>query len=120
MKVKRQFIAIIVFTFLTFLIISLVPSNSYLVGLRYAVGFVFVSFIPGYCLVQLLFIKNGKVDIVEKMVLSVALSFSITSLVGLFLGLTAIGINFTSVTVSLTAVVLFLSFLALLISSKCQ
>jgi uncharacterized membrane protein len=85
---------------------------------RYAFGFIFVSFIPGYCLVYLLFSKREKVDMVEKIVLSVALSFSIAGLVGLFLGLTPIGINFTSVTISLTAVVLFLSLLALFISRE--
>jgi uncharacterized membrane protein len=75
--------------------------------LRYAFGFVFVAFLPGYCLVNILFTGRSKVDSVEQVVLSVALSFGLDGLVGLFLGLSPIGINFTSITVSLSAVVLF-------------
>jgi uncharacterized membrane protein len=117
-KGRYQFILIIAFTALTMLTAHIIPSDSCLVVFRYAFGFIFVSFIPGYCLVYLLFSKREKVDMVEKIVLSVALSFSIAGLVGLFLGLTPIGINFTSVTISLTAVVLFLSLLALFISRE--
>jgi len=112
LKNRRWFIAVLVFTALTLLTTYTIPSDSYLIVFRYFFGFIFISFIPGYCLVRLLFAKNGNMDLVEELVLSVALSFSITSLVGLFLGLTPIGINFTSVTVSLTLVVLVLSFLA--------
>ncbi|MEM0058727.1 MAG: DUF1616 domain-containing protein [Candidatus Bathyarchaeia archaeon] len=115
---KRWLIAVVAFTILTLLAVYAIPNDSYLIVFRYIFGFIFISFIPGYCLVQLLFAKNGKVDVIEKLVLSVALSFSITSLVGLFLGLTAIGINLTSVTVSLTAVVLLLSLFALAVSHK--
>ena len=61
---------------------------------------------PGYCLVNLLFMNRNKLDFVEELVLSVALSFGLDGLVGLFLGLSPIGINFTSITISLSAVVL--------------
>lgn len=112
-KSKYWFITVVTFTALTFLTAYTIPSDSVFAVFRYAFGFIFVSFIPGYCLLRLIFPKNKEVDMVEKIVLSVALSFSIVGLVGLFLGLTAIGINFTSVTVSLVMVVLFLSLLAL-------
>jgi uncharacterized membrane protein len=84
----------------------LIPSGSLFAVLRYAFGFVFVAFLPGYCLVNILFTGRSKVDSVEQVVLSVALSFGLDGLVGLFLGLSPIGINFTSITVSLSAVVL--------------
>ncbi len=73
---------------------------------RYVFGFVFVAFLPGYCLVNILFMNRNKLDFVEELVLSVALSFGLDGLVGLFLGLSPIGINFTSITISLSAVVL--------------
>jgi len=73
---------------------------------RYVFGFVFVAFLPGYCLVNMLFMNRNKLDFVEELVLSVALSFGLDGLVGLFLGLSPIGINFTSITISLSAVVL--------------
>lgn len=113
LKGKYWFIAVIFFTALTLLTAYTVPSDSYLALFRYVFGFIFVSFIPGYCLLRLLFPKHKEVDVIEKMVLSVALSFSITGFVGIFLGLTSIGINFTSVTISLTVIVLFLLLLAL-------
>ena len=84
----------------------LIPSDSWLVVFRYVFGFVFVAFLPGYCLVNILFMNRNKLDFVEEIVLSVALSFGLDGLVGLFLGLSPIGINFTSITISLSVLVL--------------
>jgi uncharacterized membrane protein len=50
--------------------------------------------------------NRNKLDFVEEIVLSVALSFGLDGLVGLFLGLSPIGINFTSITISLSVLVL--------------
>jgi uncharacterized membrane protein len=112
LKGKYWFLTIIVFTAITLLASYTIPSDSPLAFVRYIFGFVFVSFIPGYCLLRLLFSKDKEVDIIEGIVLSIALSFSIAGVVGLFLGLTSIGLNFTSVTASLALVVLFLALLA--------
>jgi uncharacterized membrane protein len=102
-----QWLEIIVsFTVLTLLVTYLIPSDSWLVVFRYVFGFVFVAFLPGYCLVNILFMNRNKLDFVEEIVLSVALSFGLDGLVGLFLGLSPIGINFTSITISLSAIVL--------------
>jgi uncharacterized membrane protein len=103
---------IVVYTFLTMAIVYLVPSDSPLSAIRYAVGFVFVVFLPGYCLVNILFLRRNRLDPVETTVLSVALSFGIAGLVGLLLGLSPIGIGFTSITVSLTVIVLVLALVA--------
>ena len=46
------------------------------------------------------------------MVLSVALSFGLDGLAGLFLGLSPVGINFTSITVSLSVMVLVFAVVA--------
>lgn len=112
LKGKYWFLTIIVFTAITLLASYTIPSESPLAFVRYIFGFIFVSFIPGYCLLRLLFSKGKEVDIIEGIVLSIALSFSIAGVVGLFLGLTSIGLNFTSVTASLALVVLFLALLA--------
>jgi uncharacterized membrane protein len=77
-----------------------------LVGLRYVFGFIFVAFLPGYCLINILFTGKNNLEFVVQLVLSVALSFGLDGLIGLFLGLSPIGINFTSITVSMGAVVL--------------
>ena len=112
LKGKYWLLTIIAFTAITLLTSYTIPSDSPLAFIRYIFGFIFVSFIPGYCLLRLLFSKGKEVEIIEGIILSIALSFSIAGLVGLFLGLTFIGLSFTSVTVSLAIVVLFLALLA--------
>ena len=103
---------IVLYTVLTMVTVYFVSGDSPLFVIRYVLGFVFVAFLPGYCLVNILFIGVNRIDSVENVVLSVALSFGITGLAGLFLGLSPIGINFTSITVSLSAIVLGLAAVA--------
>jgi uncharacterized membrane protein len=100
------------------LIVYFVPSDSFFFILRYVFSFLFLAILPGYCLVTVLFSKKNKLELVEEVVLSVALSFGIAGLVGLILGLSPIGINFTSITVSLTVIVSVLSFVAFLMKSR--
>ncbi len=110
MRLHYWFAAIILLTMLTLLSIYLVPTDSLLSPLNYVLGFIFVAFIPGYCLVNLLFAADErKLDKVEEVVLSVALSFGIVGLSGLFLGLSPIGINFSSIRLSLVGIVLVLA-----------
>ena len=73
-----------------------------------------MSFLPGYCLANILFMGKNKLDFVEQLVLSVALSFGVDGLIGLFLGLSPIGINFTSIAISLSAVVLVFAVIGLI------
>jgi uncharacterized membrane protein len=104
------------FTILTILVTYLIPSNpvfSVTLIPRYVLSFVFIAFLPGYCLVNILFLGKNSLDFVEQLVLSVALSFGLTGMVGLFLGLSPIGINFISITVSLSLLVLLLAVIAL-------
>jgi uncharacterized membrane protein len=108
---------ILLITALTLLVTYLlpVPSNgefSYALIPRYIFSFIFITFIPGYCLVKILFIGKNRLDVIEELVLSVALSFGLTGILGLFLGLSPIGINFTSITVSLSILVLVLATVA--------
>jgi uncharacterized membrane protein len=100
------------------LIVYFVPSDSLFFIVRYVFSFFFIAILPGYCLVTVLFSKKNKLELVEEVVLSVALSFGIAGLVGLILGLSPIGINFTSITVSLTVIVTVLSFVAFLMKNR--
>jgi uncharacterized membrane protein len=106
---------IVAFTALTLIVVYFSPSNSqfsiYLIP-RYILSFVFISFLPGYCIQNILFVGKNSLDFVEELVLSVALSFGLAGLVGLFLGLSPVGINFTSITISLSALVLILAAVA--------
>ena len=86
--------------------------------MRVIFAFVFVSFLPGYLLVNVLFINKNKLDVVEQLVLSVALTFGLDGLVGLFLGLSPIGLNFISITISLSTLVLILAIIAFVRQTK--
>jgi uncharacterized membrane protein len=114
LKPLKWFGTIVIFTVLTLIVTYLIPGNSLLAFLRYFFSFIFVAFLPGYCLVSTLFLGKNKLDIIEALVLSVALSLGLAGLVGLFLGLSPIGINFTSITVSLSTLVLVLAAVAFL------
>ena len=118
MKPLLWFGIIILFTVLTMLIVYFVPSDSLFFIIRYVFSFLFIAILPGYCLVTVLFSKKNKLELVEEVVLSVALSFGIAGLVGLILGLSPIGINFTSITISLTVIVTVLSFVAFLMKNR--
>jgi uncharacterized membrane protein len=85
---------------------------------RYVLSIVFIAFIPGYCLVNILFLGKNKIDFVEQIVLSVALSFGLIGLVGLFLGLSSFGFTFSSIAISLSALVLVLAVIALIRKSR--
>jgi uncharacterized membrane protein len=112
-KPHYWFGTIVLFTTLTVLFAYVIPSDSAFSVLSYVFGFIFVAIVPGYCLVSVLFsTRENKLDLVEKAVLSVALSFSIVGLSGLFLGISPIGMNFTSIRVSLSAIVLVLASVA--------
>ena len=117
MKPTRWLGIIVLDTILTLLFIYFIPSDSQFSVITVVFGFTFVAVVPGYCLVSLLF-QEGKLDVVEKAVLSVALSFSIAGLSGLFLGLSPIGITTSSLTISLSAIVLVLAFLAFIRKMK--
>jgi uncharacterized membrane protein len=110
---------IVLYTVLTILFVYFIPSDSPFSVFNYIFGFIFVSIVPGYCLVSVLF-QEGKLDLVEKAVLSVALSFSIAGVSGLFLGLSPIGITTPSIIISLSSIVVVLAFFAFLRKRKFQ
>jgi|YelNatPaOPRAMG01_1025707.scaffolds.fasta_scaffold28465_2 uncharacterized membrane protein len=112
LKKENWFLMVISFTLAT-LLVSYIPENSPLILLSYTFGFIFISFVPGYCFLRLIFPKDRKIDIIEGIVLSVVLSYSITGLIGLLLGLTPIGLSATSVRVSLALVTVFFATLNL-------
>ena len=111
MKPLRWLEIVAGFTLVTLLATLFVTSEP-LIYLRYILSFVFVVFLPGYCLINILFMGKNRIDFVETLVLSVALSFGLTGLIGLFLGLSPIGIDFASITISLNALVFALAAVA--------
>jgi len=117
LKSTRWLAIVLLFTVLTLLATYLIQSEP-LIYIRYALSFVFIVFLPGYCLVNILFLGKNRVDIIESLVLSIALSFGLAGLTGLFLGLSPVGINFQSITVSLGVIVVTLSMIAFVRKSR--
>lgn len=118
MKPLRWLEIVLLFTVISLLTVYLIPSDSAVAGFRYVFGFSFIVFLPGYCLINVLFLGKNRLDLIESLVLSIALSFGLTGLIGLFLGLSPIGINFTSITVSLGVTVLALALIGYIRRNK--
>ncbi len=119
MKPTRWFGIIVLYTVLTLLFVYFIPEGSPFSVFTMVFGFIFIAVVPGYCLVSLLF-QEGKLDLVEKAVLSVALSFSVAGVSGLFLGLSPIGMTATPLTISLIIITLVFAFFAFLRKRKFQ
>ena len=119
MKPVNWFGIIVLYTVLTLLFVDFIPDNSPFSVFRMVFGFIFIAVVPGYCLVSLLF-QEGKLDLVEKAVLSVVLSFSLAGVSGLFLGLSPIRMTTMPLAVSLSIVALVFAFLAFLRKRKIQ
>jgi uncharacterized membrane protein len=107
-----------VFTLVTLAGVYLISGDSALFAIRYVLSFVFVAFLPGYCLVNVLFVKGDKLDLIEELVLSVALSFGLAGISGLFLGLSPLGIYVNTVTVTLSALTVALAVIAYIRKNK--
>lgn len=100
-------------TALTFASVLLVPADAVpLSYLRYLFGFIFVIFLPGYCLTETLFPKKDALDIIERVTLSVGLSFAVTALVGLLLSFTPIGLTLPTALSALGLLVIALALVA--------
>ncbi len=119
MKPTNWFGIIALYTVLTLLFVYFIPKSSPFSVFKMVFGFIFIAVVPGYCLINLLF-QEGKLDLVEKAVLSVALSFSVAGVSVLFLGLIPIGMTTTPLAVSLSIITLVFAFLAFLRKRKLQ
>ena len=100
--------------FLAFVSILFFPeTGTSLSYLRYAFGFLLAVFLPGYCLTETLFPRKNAIDEIERVTLSVGLSFAVTALVGLFLSYTPFGLTLTTALPSLGSIVIVLALVAL-------
>ena len=72
-----------------------------------------ILFIPGYCLLASLFPKNGDIDLMARMVLSIGVSIAIVPLIGLGLNFTPWGIRLDPIVLSLTFFTLVMAGIAL-------
>ncbi len=99
---------------LTVVAVYALPSEYPFVAIRWVLGSIFVLFIPGYLLVEVLFPSRRDLDSIERIALSIGLSLALVPLVGLLLNYTVWGIRLIPVIVSLVILTLGLSAAALI------
>jgi uncharacterized membrane protein len=91
---------IVIWVAVSIMVIYLPVLNT--TPVRYMLVLPVILFIPGYCLIAALFPKDGDLNLIERMVLSIGLSIVIVPLIGLGLNFTPEGIQLESLVISLT------------------
>jgi uncharacterized membrane protein len=76
--------------------------------------------LPGYCSTKTLFPKQTTLDEIERITFSIGLSFAITTLMGLFLSFSSIGLTLFTTLPALASIVVVLAVLALIRTYKKQ
>jgi hypothetical protein len=92
-----SFLTITLSLLAVFLIPDLFPLNI----VRWVLGSIFVLYLPGFSLIQLLFPKGKEIDSLERFALSIGLSLALVPLIGLVLNFTPWGIRFAPIIASL-------------------
>jgi hypothetical protein len=91
-------------TVLAVLSVALVPDVFPINAVRWVLGSIFVLYLPGHALIQLLFPKRtSELDSLERFALSIGLSLALVPLIGLVLNYTPWGIRLNPVVTSLSA-----------------
>lgn len=90
----------------TLIIVYATEIVPLLLPLRYVLGTLFVLFLPGYALVELLYPEEKSVTPLERIALSIGLSLAVVPLVGLVLNFSPWGIRLTPIVSSLSVLVI--------------
>jgi len=100
-------------TVITNILVFVLEGQSILLPLRWTAGYLFCFFVPGYSAINLLFPKK-ELNVVEKLILSIAVSLAIIPLVGLFVNFAMGSLAFPFIMLSLSTLVLALAIAAYL------
>ena len=94
--------------------VFLIPEQAYpLVYIRYILGSIFVTFLPGYSLIKVLF-PTKEMNNIERTTLSIGASITLVPLTGLILNYTPWGIRIIPITLSLLLLTTILAISGLL------
>ncbi len=112
----------IVFAIATAIAVFTIPDTAYpIVYLRFALGSIFVLFLPGFTFIRALFpikvpviTSSENFDTLERIVLSFGISLVLSAITGLTLNYTPWGIQLTSITLSLLALTIVFATAAIL------
>jgi predicted Zn-ribbon and HTH transcriptional regulator len=95
-----------------------IPENFYpWIYIRYALGTIFILWLPGYTFIKALF-PEKELDSIERIALSIGMSLALVPIVGLLLNYTPFGIRLTPITLSLLALTLTFATAALIREHK--
>lgn len=97
--------------------ISVIPENAVpLIYFRSGFGLIFILFLPGFVFIKTLFPTNvpfktssESIDTLERVVLSLGMSLILSSMVGLILDYTPLGVRLASITLSLLTLTVVLA-----------
>jgi hypothetical protein len=117
-------------TLATMVVVFVVPEDDFpLVYARYALGIIFILWLPGYAFIEALFpqglpwarglahsvgTSEKNLDIVERVALSLGMSIALVPIVGLLLNYTPWGIRLAPIVLSLTALTIVFATVAVL------
>lgn len=94
---------------LTLPVVAITPDVFPLSVPRWILGSIFVLFLPGYSLLQLLFPKDSDLDSLERFALDVGVSLALVPLIGLMLNFTPWGIRLIPIMASLAGFTIIVS-----------
>ncbi|MCP8321163.1 MAG: DUF1616 domain-containing protein [archaeon] len=106
--------AVILSILTTIITIYLLPQDSPFIYLRYALGSIFILYLPGYSLIETLYPEKEDLEGLERLALSIGLSLALVSLIGLMLNYTPWGIRLGPIIVSLAILTFMLTLTATL------
>jgi hypothetical protein len=117
-------------TLATMLVVFVVPEEDFpLVYVRYALGIIFILWLPGYAFIKALFPQDlpwaralthslgtseKNLDIVERVALSLGMSIALVPIVGFILNYTSWGIRLTPIVLGLTVLTIVFASTAIL------
>lgn len=120
-KNARWYWIIMILAITTILVVYAIPENFYpLVYLRYVLGAIFILYLPGYTVIKTLFpvkmpikASTENLDRIERIILSLGVSFVIVPIVGLLLDYSPWGIQLILVVLCLFAFSMIFASIAL-------
>jgi uncharacterized membrane protein len=95
----------------TLALVYFAPTDKLWVAVRIFLGTVFVILVPGYALVNLL-LGRTKINYLERLVLSIAASLAVISIIGLVLNSGPLGLELNVIVLSITCLSLIFMILA--------
>ena len=102
-----------IFYIISILVIIYINYNNYIYSnLRIILIIIYIIYIPGYSLTRLLF-PMKKINLLERIMLSMGCSLILTTILGLLLNYTFWGINIISITITHTIFTILLCILAI-------